>query len=239
MNWIIDFWSWLTATVPVAPVVWLVVLFLVGCAAAATPPVWHLTRLFATYVHEAGHAVVAILTGRRVTRIRLEADTSGTTEHIGAANGFGRFITAFAGYPAPALAGWGIVVALSDDKPRWVLAGFALLAVGLLLLQRSWRGWLVTLVVGFSVYLLNLAGSEWASLGLALTAGYLLIASPRTVIELHLIRRRAKANLLVGGHSDADALASQTGLPPIVWEILFMIVCIWAIVDAFRRLVWG
>ena len=38
---------------------------------------WRWTRTVPTIVHEGGHALVAVLTGRRLTGIRLHADTSG------------------------------------------------------------------------------------------------------------------------------------------------------------------
>lgn len=40
---------------------------------------WRWVRLLVTITHEAGHALVALLTGRRLTGIRLHSDTSGLT----------------------------------------------------------------------------------------------------------------------------------------------------------------
>lgn len=40
---------------------------------------WRLVRILTTVVHEAGHAVVAMLVGRRLQGIRLHSDTSGLT----------------------------------------------------------------------------------------------------------------------------------------------------------------
>lgn len=224
MSFFVDLWAWLTAATPSAGVWWLVAGALLGMGVAIAPQSWRRTRLFATYVHEAGHAVVAIATGRRVTRIRLEADTSGTTEHSGPAGGIGRFLTAFAGYPAPALAAWGIFVAVSGGHARWAIAGGVVVAAGLLLVQHSWRGWLVTLVLAGMMAGVSVLPGEWASVGLVVVAGYLLAASPRTVVDLHRARRRARADGQ-SAHSDADALAQQTGVPPILWEAVFLAAC--------------
>ena len=38
---------------------------------------WRLARNIVTIVHEAGHALVAVLVGRRLQGIRLHSDTSG------------------------------------------------------------------------------------------------------------------------------------------------------------------
>lgn len=211
--------------IQVASPVWILAVTVVGAMLAATPQVWRYTRLFATYVHEAGHAVVAILTGRRVTKIRLEADTSGTTEHVGQ-RGLSRLLTAFAGYPAPALAGWGVLAAILHGYPRWAIAGFAVLALLLALVQHSWRGWVITLIMLGGVWLLVPFSDSLPSLVLALIAGYLLMASPRTVVELHLIRRR-HVREMGEFHSDADSLTTYTGIPAGFWEVLFLAACGW------------
>jgi hypothetical protein len=226
MSWLTDLWHWVSTPIQVAAPIWVLTATVLGAGLAATPAVWKLTRLFATYVHEAGHAVIAVLTGRRVTKIRLEADTSGTTEHVGERYGIGRLLTAFAGYPAPALAGWGVIAAILHGYPRWAIAGFGLLALLLALVQRSWRGWLITLIMLGGVWLLAPFSDSIPSVVLALIAGYLLMASPRTVVELHLLRRR---HLREMGevHSDADSLASHTGIPAGFWEVLFLAACGW------------
>lgn len=222
-DFVVNFWEWLTADIPIAPM-WVLILGLAsGFVLACVPAVWKATRLFATYVHEAGHAVFAMLTGRQVTRIRLEKDTSGTTEHVGTSNWFARVITAFAGYPAPALAGFGFVAAVSAGHPRWVLVGFGVIGLMLLFAQHSWRGLLMTVIIGASIYFISLIGNETASVIIMIVGGYLLAASPRTVIDLHMVRKHAKVQRLTDIHSDADTLSSLTLLPPIVWEFIFMI----------------
>lgn len=225
-----NLWSWFTADIPVASKWFLIFALTLGFALACVPAVWRYTRLFATYIHEAGHAVFAMLTGRRVTRIRLEADTSGTTEHVGTANWFSRVITAFAGYPAPALAGFGILVAVAAGHPRWVLAGFAVLAFLLLGAQRSLRGLWLTVLIGLGVYFVGLIGNEFASVILVVVAGYLLAASPRTVIDLHYARRLKRVQIMTDQHSDADSLAALTLFPPVFWEAIFMIVSLFLVI---------
>ena len=62
---------------------------LVGAALALVPPVWHFSRHVVTLVHEAGHAMVALLTGRRLNAVRLHSDTSGHTISSGRPRGPG------------------------------------------------------------------------------------------------------------------------------------------------------
>jgi hypothetical protein len=66
---------------------------------------WRLARHVLTIVHEAGHALVAVLAGRRLEGILLHSDTSGVTVSRGKRTGPGMVFTSLAGYPAPALLG--------------------------------------------------------------------------------------------------------------------------------------
>jgi Peptidase M50B-like len=53
----------------------------------AADGVWRRSRNVITVAHEAGHAVAALATGRRVTGIMLHSDTSGVTEAVFASVG--------------------------------------------------------------------------------------------------------------------------------------------------------
>src|SRR5690625_5409898 len=66
---------------------------------------YRLVRHLATLLHEAGHALVAVLVGRKLRGIRLHSDTSGLTLSRGKPTGPGMVATLLAGYPAPALVG--------------------------------------------------------------------------------------------------------------------------------------
>lgn len=217
-------WKWLTAATPAPSPVWVTATLVLGALLAATPTFWRRTRLLATYVHEASHALVALLTGRSVTSIRLAADTSGVTEHVGAASGLGRVLVAFAGYPGPALAGMGLAVAAASGHPRWGIALVALAAALLAVVQRSWRGWVLTLAIAGGCWGLGQISGVYAALGLGVVAGYLLMASPRTIVELHQVRRHG-SRTGAPAHSDADTLAGLTGIPALFWEVLFLCAC--------------
>ena len=51
---------------------------------------WRVARGVVTIAHEGGHALVAVLTGRGLSGIRLHADTSGVTTSTGRAGGVGQ-----------------------------------------------------------------------------------------------------------------------------------------------------
>ncbi|MFD2350666.1 M50 family metallopeptidase [Nonomuraea ferruginea] len=85
---------------------WVVVVSALVALAIVTFTVpWQLTRGLITIAHEGGHAVMALLTRRKLEGIRLHSDTSGVTLTRGRPTGPGMVLTALAGYLAPSLLG--------------------------------------------------------------------------------------------------------------------------------------
>lgn len=231
------FLDWVRIPSPQIVTLSAILALLVGGFIAAFPSTWKYTRLLATWVHEASHALAAILTGRRVRSMSVHADTSGVTEHVGRERGLGRMLTTMAGYPGPALVGLALVSAVAAERLNYALAGLLILSILLLPIQRSWRGlWLTVLVGTVMIVTINFGNDpKLVSYGTLILAGYLLVASPRTIIELHGVRKDAKSAPPTteegddSAHSDADALAAQTFLPAIVWEAIFAAISLWAI----------
>jgi hypothetical protein len=189
---------------------------------------WRVTRHVVTIVHEGAHGVAALVTGRRLSGIRLHSDTSGVTVSVGRPRGPGMVLTAAAGYVGPALLGLGAAALLGAGHAVALLwAVLALLA--LLLVQiRNWFGLWSVLVSGAVVLAVSeLLPGQAQSAFAYLLAWFLLLAAPRPVLELQAERRRRRSST-----SDADQLARLTGLPGLVWVGLFLAVSTGA-------LVWG
>ena len=211
-------WGRATATQPPPEPAVVVAVALVAVALVVIPRAWTLTRHVVTISHEGGHALVAVLTGRRLMGIRLHADTSGVTLSRGKPRGPGMVAMLAAGYLAPAVAGLGAALLLA--------AGYSLallwLAVGwlsLMLLQiRNAYGLLVLLVCGAGAALVSwyLPGSAVSLIAYLLTC-LLLVAAPKPVLELMAQRRRGGAR-----GSDVDQLRRLTRIPALVWELLFL-----------------
>lgn len=218
-------WDWLdTPTVPLA-FTFALLSFLAGGVAAAVPYTWNIFRSAATWVHEAGHAIVALLTGRSVTGIRVNADSSGLTEHVGSRTGLGRVLTAFAGYPAPVIAAYGIVAGITAGKYHLVV-GVMIVSVAILFpLHRNVRGfWWAMLYLLFSVSLVVMPAT-FGQVALFLLAGFFTVATPRTIIVLHQSRAAQRRNPDDEPvHSDADTLSQLTKIPAIMWEGMFFAV---------------
>jgi hypothetical protein len=87
---------------------------------------WRPVRLLTTVCHEAGHALVAVLAGRRLRGVRVHSDTSGLTLSRGRPSGPGMVFTLLAGYPAGSLVGLvGVWLVLGGHGYlfAWLLAG--------------------------------------------------------------------------------------------------------------------
>lgn len=133
-------------------------------------------RTLVTIVHEAGHAGIGVLVGRRFQGFVVERDLSGHAVTAGRSRGPGRIATTWAGYPAPAVLGALVVVAAVHGWGGVALV--AALAAGLVLLvmSRSWRTVGLVLLVGALTAALWWWGGPWrdgvvGGIGLALLVG--------------------------------------------------------------------
>lgn len=183
-------------------------------------PVWRVSRNVVTIAHEGGHAIAALLTGRRLTGIRLHSDTSGVTVSVGRPTGPGMVLTMAAGYIAPALVGLGGAVLLAAGEVTVLLWVSLILLAAMLIMIRNPFGVVSIIATGGAIFAVSWFGTPLVQAGFAyLITWFLLLASLRPVVELQRKRRR-------GGlpYSDADQLARLTRLPGLVWVGLFVVV---------------
>jgi len=193
-------------------------------ALVVVPGVWAVTRHVSTIVHEAGHALAALVTGRRLAGIRLHSDSSGVTVSVGRPRGPGMVLMLAAGYPAPALLGLAAAALLSAGHVvplLWLLVG---LLAAMLVLVRNWFGAWSVLVSGGVVFAVTwwLPETMQAGFGYAVT-WFLLLAAPREVLGLYAARR-GRAGRRGTRTTDADQLARLTHLAAGVWVAAFFLV---------------
>lgn len=225
---------WARATAAHAPLDWPIALAMAGVALvlAWTPPGYRVVRHVVTLVHEAGHALVAVLAGRRLSGIRLHSDTSGVTLSRGRPRGPGMVLTLAAGYPAPALVGlagaWLVGIGYAAGW-LWLLV---LTCALMLLMIRNLYGLWVVLATGVAVGVLSWLASTVVLVATAhLVVFSLLLAAPRSVVELQRQRRRmrraagGRGGSAAGLASDVDQLARLTHVPAAVWTGVFWLVC--------------
>jgi hypothetical protein len=201
----------------------------------AVPALWRRSRHLVTVAHEAAHGIAALATGRRLSGIRLHADTSGLTLSRGRRSGPGMFVTAAAGYVGPALLGLGAAYLLSIRHAVALLWLVLVALVLLLIVIRNWFGLWSVLVAAVGVFVVSWWGSGTLQSACAyLGAWFLLLGAPRPVLELQASRHRGAVH-----DSDADTLARLTGVPGLVWVGAVLLVTVAALAVGARLLLAG
>lgn len=181
---------------------------------------WQWFGLFTTLVHELGHAVAAMLTGRFVHGIRIRRNHSGEAVSSGR-GGFGSVVSGFFGYPAPALVGaaqlWSVFAGYTAIA---LLVGGVILVLTLLVVRNLFGVLVVIASAGVSAALWFAATPEVQSYALLVVGIALLVGSVRgllTVIGVH-VRRRDQLQT-----SDAYLLYRSTHVPSVVWLALWAV----------------
>jgi Peptidase M50B-like len=234
------FWERLAGTQPVPPAWVIAASGAVALLVVLNSEAWRLARNVITIAHEGGHALVSLLSGRRLEGIRLHSDTSGETVTRGRLTGPGVVLTALAGYLTPPLLGLGtawLLAAHHVTATLWLL--LALLAATFLAIRNAF-GVLAVLATAAAVC----AVSWFASATVQAVFGYgvawfLLLGGVRPIVELQRSRARARRGRSRGraGASDADQLAGLTRVPAGVWVTLFALVAVAALALGARLLV--
>ena len=233
-----DIWDRSTTTQHPPSLVVVAVLGVVALFIVASPAGYRLIRHGVTVLHEAGHAVVALMVGRRLSGIRLHSDTSGVTLSRGLARGPGMVATMVAGYPTPALLGLVATLVLNAGYAVGLLWALVALSAAMAVFVRNVYGFAVLLVLGGGVGVLSWTMPSVALSGLAYVLVWtLLLAAPRSVFELSSQRRRAVRTGRRDVTSDAAQLAALTGVAAAAWVLVFFAVTsLAAIAGAFLML---
>jgi hypothetical protein len=184
-------------------------------------------RLFVVFLHEVSHGVAAILTGGRIVSIGLGADEGG----VCVTRGGWPFLILNAGYLGSLL--WGAAfLALGANRRNappvlGAIGVFTLVATALYV--RTPFGLVYAALAGLVLVVvaakLPVAASEalLAAIG-AMSALYAVADVASDVLRRH------------SSQSDAAALARLTGVPAVVWGVLWIGVSIAVLVALVRRL---
>lgn len=198
------------------PVVWWAVWLLVAIGLLFvwdTAPLYPF-RIFAVFLHEAGHALATILTGGDVEKITLSAAEGGVTHTYGGI----QLVSISAGYLGNLAL--GMVIFVSATKLSWDRQLCVILGIGMLVLTalyvRSIFGLTFCLLFGGALVLSGRKASdrvcEYALLLLGLFSSMYAICD----IKSDVIDRS-------GEMSDARALAELTMVPTVVWGVLWIL----------------
>ncbi|NEC91637.1 M50 family metallopeptidase [Streptomyces sp. SID12501] len=215
------------------PDLWVVIATMVVALAVIIPhPLWRLSRNAITIAHEGGHGLVALLTGRTLTGIRLHSDTSGLTVSRGKPHGLGMILTAAFGYTAPPLLGLGGAALLAAGHITALLWLATALLLAMLVMIRNAYGALTVFVSGGTFVAVSwLAGPQIQAAFAYAVVWFLLLGGVRPAFELQAKRRRGGA-----GDSDADQLSRLTHVPAGLWLFLFHAVSLCSLIGGGRWL---
>ncbi len=177
-------------------------------------------KLFTTWVHECGHALMTVLVGGRVTSITIAPDTSGLTRSLVPVGRIAGGLVASSGYLGAAVVGCLLMAATRVEKwTRVILLGLgACMLLTLILWMRNLFG--VGVVLAWGVALITLARKGIANVLrflLSLLAIQVALNSVYDIRVLFVIDR---------GQSDAATMARLFLLPSWVWATSWMLMSV-------------
>lgn len=204
--------------IPQVTVLELLLVLAVATALSIPRGTWRYLGLLATATHELGHAFAAVMSGQRLSGIRLRLDHSGTTTSYSRGR-LAAVWSGFWGYPVPALVGAALVTSgFGGWGPAALATGTLILLVSLVFI-RNLAGLLITVLavaMGASLVLVvptTFTGHVAIILGIAL-----LVAAVRDLAKLTNVHLRRRDRL---ASSDAYLLYRATTVPSGVWIALF------------------
>jgi Peptidase M50B-like len=175
-------------------------------------------KLFTTWVHECGHALMTVLVGGQVTSITIEPDTSGFTQGLVPVGRLARGLVASSGYLGSAVVGCLLMAATRIEKYAHVilLTLGACMLLTLVLWMRNLFGFGVVLAWGVALVTLARKGiGDAPRFFLSLLAIQVALNSVYDIRVLFLIDR---------GQSDAATMARLYLLPSWMWATAWMLV---------------
>ena len=174
-------------------------------------------KLFTTWVHECGHALMTVMVGGRVTSIAIEPDTSGLTQSLAPTGRVARGLIASSGYLGAAAVGCLLMAAARVEKRAHVIL-FGIGACMLLTLvfwMRNLFGFAVVLAWGIALIAFARGSVGSASrFFLGLLAIQVALNSVYDIRVLFQLDRRP---------SDAATMARLFLLPSWVWASAWML----------------
>jgi Peptidase M50B-like len=195
-----------------------------------TPFVYPL-KIFVVLLHEVSHGIAAVATGGSIQRITLDPMQGGACYCPGG----NAFLTLSAGYLGSLL--WGglllSVARSSRVKPEWVNGLIGALVIGLTILYvRNGFGIAFGIAFGLSMVLISRKTGAAINRTLLLTLG--LTSALYAILDI-------KSDVLDRPevHSDAQMLSEATGIPTLVWGVLWISLAIafsaWLLRRAYKE----
>ena len=177
-------------------------------------------KLFTTWVHECGHALMTVLVGGRVTSITIEPNTSGFTQSLVPVSRVARGLVASSGYLGAAVVGCLLIAATRVERraPVILLSLGAFMLLTVVFWIRNVFGAVAVLTWGVALVALARRRALHAlRFLLSLLAIQVALNSVYDIRVLFMIDRRP---------SDAATMARLFLLPSWVWATSWMLMSI-------------
>ena len=190
-------------------------------------------QLFATFVHEGGHALATLLTGNSVQSLTVSPDGSGMVWSR-STGWFSQLFISSAGYLGTTAFGVGLLAWMRFGRSSRLALYLCAGAVGVLtiifgflapiwnLLENVTVGSMLFTIFSGTVLTVGLAaiayfGSiKWINFALAFLAVQSLLNAIFSLRDLFFV------SAFTSGHSDAANMAAATGIPSIIWVFIWI-----------------
>lgn len=194
-------------------------------------------RIFATFIHEGGHALAAVLTGNSVSSLSVSPDGSGEVYSLGSGI-FSSLLISSAGYLSTTAFGVGLLAWMrygrSSRIALFASAGFVgVMTVLFGVLAPLWNLFSTSTAGGFVFTIFSgavltgglfaigkYASLKWVNFAVAFLAVQCLLNAVFDLVNVFFI---ATATSM---HSDAANMAAATGIPGFAWVVIWMVISI-------------
>lgn len=172
-------------------------------------------RLFVTFIHEGGHALLALLTGGWVTGLRIHLDASGETYSVGGIP----LVIASAGYLASTIYGASLLALCRDG--RHAKAVLTLTAAAVLGLTLFFAKGMLSLMTGIGLAV----ALVFCAIALTERAAHFFLsflAIQCCLNALFDLRTLFLISAASDTPSDAFNMERMTGVPAVVWALMWL-----------------
>lgn len=194
-------------------------------------------RLFVTFIHESSHALIAVLTGGSVQSLTISMDTSGVV-YAAPSGTIGALLTSSAGYVGTTAFGVLMLYLIRRSvSPHKILTALGIFVgvmtvvftiispiFNFLTLQAAFSSIVFTIVAGGLLAATLIGIGLYSSLRVANFAVAFLAVQCLLNAALDLINVFFVNAPLIGVdmHTDAANMSAATGIPGIVWVVIWM-----------------
>jgi len=193
-------------------------------------------KIFAVFLHELGHAIMAFIFGYGILDFQVNLNESGYTA-VQSKNWLSSFMIANAGYLGTVLLGL-LILTLRKTKFKKYVPGSVAIVFMLITIRYSSFSFALLYAVLFTVavvliYMLQKeAVTDWFVDIIGISS--LAYAIYDTFVDVILLQLNIKFGLIRGWNvkqpmTDAVQLANLTGIPSLVWGIIWLAISIFAL----------